>query len=466
MATQENNNKNSVITNEQSDANGEIIKTEKNGTTVVSYDKPKNFLFVSLESLSGDLAWQLTKEGHQVKAYIKARSDRDSYQGFIERVAKWEPYKDWADVIIFDDVEFGEIADRLRKKGKLVIGGSVYTDRLEIDREFGQAELKKYGVNILWSRHFSNYDEAIAFIRDNPNRYVFKPSGNTPSSEKGLLFLGCEEDGRDLIELLEQNKLVWQKKAPVFLLQKFVSGVEIAVGAFFNGKEFIYPVNINFEHKRVFPGNIGPFTGEMGTLMYWSQPNELFRQTLERMLPTLRESGYIGYIDINCIVNGRGIYPLEFTCRFGYPTISIQLEGITMPTGEWLYRLANGENFELKTKRGFQIGVRVLVPSCFANKKDPEVEVYHDLAIAFKNPANREGIHIEDIKNDNGIWRIAGVSGYILVVTGIGTTVEDARHIAYNRIQNIMIPNMFYRTDIGLSWHTDSDKLQTWGYIY
>ena len=33
---------------------------------------------------------------------------------------------------------------------------------------------------------------------------------------------------------------------------------------------------------------------------------------------------YVGYIDINCIVNNNGIYPLEFTARFGYPAISIQ----------------------------------------------------------------------------------------------------------------------------------------------
>lgn len=433
----------------------------QNGTV----DEPKKFLFVSLESLSGNLAWRLTKEGHQVKAHIRAKTDADVYDGFIEKVDAWEPHKDWADIIVFDDVGFGAIADRLRRDGKKVIGGSKYTDMLEIDREFGQSELKKYGVNTLPSWHFSNYEEAIKFIKENPGRYVFKPSGNTPSGGKGLLFLGQEEDGKDLIELFEQNKAVWQKKAPLFLLQKFVSGVEVAVGAYFNGKDFVYPININFEHKRVFPGNIGPFAGEMGTLMYWSQPNTLFRATLEKMLPALRESGYIGYVDINCIVNGRGIYPLEFTSRFGYPTIHIQLEGISMPTAEWLNRLVQGENFELKTKRGFQIGVRILVPSYFVRKDEQEVELYRDLAIMFKNPENREGVHIEDLKNDKGVWRIAGVSGCLLVVTASDNTVEDARRICYGRIQNIMIPNMFYRTDIGLSWALDSDKLHSWGYL-
>ncbi len=427
----------------------------------------KKFLFVSLESLSGDLAWQLVKEGHKVKAYIKLKEDADVYNGFIEKVDNWESYKDWADVIVFDDVEFGEVADKLRKNGKLVIGGSVYTDSLEMDRDFGQIEMKKYGVNILPQRQFSSYDEVIEFIEKNPDRYVFKPSGNTPSAGKGLLFIGQEEDGKDLLELLRQNKNVWQKKAPIFQLQKFVSGVEVAVGAFFNGKDFILPVNINFEHKRVFPGDIGPLTGEMGTLMFWSEPNKLFKMTLEKMKPGLVESGYIGYIDINCIVNGKGIYPLEFTARFGYPTIQIQSEGITMPVGEWLYKLANGEQFELKTKKGFQIGVRVLVPTHLVSSKDKDtIEMYHDLPILFKKPDNLEGIHIEDVKIEDGVWRIAGISGCLIVVTGSGTTVNEARQQTYTRIKNIMVQNMFYRTDIGLKWNTDSDRLQTWGYLY
>ncbi len=449
----------------EKNGNGQNINSHTNTNDKIL--EPKKFLFVSLESLSGDLAWQLKKEGHEVKASIKAKGDTDVYNGFIDKVDNWEDYKDWADIIVFDDVEFGEIADKLRRNGKLVIGGSSYTDRLEMDRDFGQTELKKYGVNILPQWQFSNYDEAIEFIEKNPERYVFKPSGNVPSSGKELSFLGQEEDGKDLFELLRQNKEVWRKKAPVFQLQKFVSGVEIGVGAFFNGKDFILPININFEHKRIYPGDIGPFAGEMGTLMFWSQPNYLFKMTLEKMKPALIESGYIGYIDINCIVNGKGIYPLEFTARFGYPTIQIQSEGILTPMGEFLYKLVSGESFELKTKRGFQVGVRILVPTYFVRSKDKEtVEIYHDLPILFKKPGNLDGVHIEDVKVEDGVWRIAGTSGCLLVVTGSGATVNEARQQAYIRIKNIMIQNMFYRTDIGVKWNTDSDKLQTWGYLY
>jgi phosphoribosylamine---glycine ligase len=138
--------------------------------------------------------------------------------------------------------------------------------------------------------------------------------------------------------------------------------VEVAVGAFFNGKQFIYPVNINFEHKKLFPGNLGPPTGEMGTSMFWSPPNQLFNQTLLKMESKLAEEGYVGYIDVNCIVNGNGIYPPEFTARFGYPTISIQQAGMTTPIGQFFWDLASGNDPKLRVKSGFQIGVRIVVP--------------------------------------------------------------------------------------------------------
>jgi phosphoribosylamine---glycine ligase len=422
----------------------------------------KHFLFVSLESLSGDLAWQIKKEGHEVKVFIEAESDQDVYDGFLEKVDDWEEHIEWADVIVFDDVGFGEISDILRKEGKLVIGGSEYTDKLEEDREFGQHEMREVDMQVLPHWDFTDFQEAVDFIRDNPARYVFKPSGSMASDSKGILFMSHDDDGKDLVEILEQNKKLWAKKIKKFQLQKMAVGVEIAVGAFFNGEDFIYPVNVNFEHKKLFPGDIGPYTGEMGTLMFWAEKSIVFEDTLLKLKDKLAQSGYVGYIDVNCIANAKGIYPLEVTARFGYPTISIQMEGVISKWGDFLYGLARKEKPELKAKRGFQLGVVIAVPPFpFDDKR--EAYIYKDLSILFKKPTT-EGIHLGDVKMVNGVWTLAGESGYALVVTGAGSTVEEARNQAYSRIKNIILQNMFYRTDIGVKWYKESDKLHTWGY--
>jgi phosphoribosylamine--glycine ligase len=202
----------------------------------------------------------------------------------------------------------------------------------------------------------------------------------------------------------------------------------------------------------------------MGTSMYWGGTNKIFTSTLMKFENKLKEEGYVGYIDINCIVNASGIYPLEFTVRFGYPTIFIQQEGIQMPISDFLYGLAEGSLTEFKAKKGFQVGVRVVVPPYPFDDDDTFERYSNNAAILFKKDSF-DGIHIEDVKNINGQWLVAGTSGVVLAVVGTGQTMKQAQNQAYNRIKNIIIPNMYYRTDIGDRWFEDCDRLHTWGYL-
>ena len=425
---------------------------------------PKKFLFVSLDGLIGDVAWQVCKEGQDVRYFIGNSSERSIADGFVAKVDNWEDHVDWADVVVFDDVlGQGEHAKNLRDAGKHVIGGTPYTDKLEDDRTFGQNELKRHGISIIPFHEFSDFDSAIEYVKANPAPYVIKPSGEAQNIKR-LLFVGQEDDGKDVVHVLESYKKVYADTVKIFQLQRRVRGVEVAVGAFFNGSHFMEPINVNFEHKLLFPGDIGPATGEMGTCMYWSGPNRIFRSTLGKLEDRLAEEGYVGYIDVNCIVNGNGIYPLEFTARFGYPTITIQCDGIAMPVHEFLSGMASGELAKFKTKRGFQIGVRVVVPPFpFDDPKTFEANS-KDRVIIFRKP-NLDGVHIEDVRLVNDEWVVTGTSGVVLVVTGIGVSVKQAQAQAYQRVKNILIPNMYYRKDIGDRWFEDHDKLHTWGYL-
>ncbi len=425
--------------------------------------KGLKFLIVSKWGDSLDIAYRLKNEQHEVLMSIQDRDSKEIGFGFVRKTNQWQKYTDWADVIVFDYTGFGVQADQLRKQGKLVFGGSTYTDQLELDRNFGHLELIKHKIKTIPSKEFTNFPEAIEYIRAHPDCYVIKPCGET-QEYKQLLFVGKDDQGHDVIKMLEAYQKTWGATFGVFQIQRRVKGVEVAISGFFNGHNFVRPINVSFEHKKLFPNELGVSTGEMGTSMFWSEKSPIFERTLLKMEQTLASHNFVGHIDINTIVNGNGIYPLEFTSRFGYPQINIQLEGITENFGNLLLKIAQGEEVNMKVKKGFQVGAYMVVPPFpFDDKKSFEI-FSKDSVVLFKT-LNREGIHPIQVKNINGQWLITGNSGIVLLIVGTGLTMKEAQKNMYNRIANIIINNSYYRNDIGNRWAEDSDKLLSWGLL-
>ena len=449
---------------------------------------PKRFLFVSADAaLIADLAWQVHREGHDVSYYIEAESDTEIGDGFVPKTDDWRAEVEWADVIVFDDiwvgseVGTGKLARELREDGHAVVGGTPNTDHLEADRGYAMEVLEDHGVNTVEHHIFHDFDAGIDHVRANPAPYVIKPLGEV-QNVKRLLYVGNEDDGSDVVDVLRAYKKAWGHRMKGFQLQRKVQGVEVAICGFFNGETFLDQVNFNFEHKKLFPGNIGPQTGEMGTSMLWAGQNKLFEETFGKLEGWLANEGYVGSIDINCIVNESGIYPLEFTPRFGYPTISLQEESIESSTGEFFYDLAHGDDPDVEVHNGYQIGIRVVLPpfpfddekTYDENSRNAAVvfeterrEGSHESGASVTSPGGApDGIHIEDAKLVDGQWRVAGGNGMPIVVTGKGDTMHAAREQAYDRIDDIVMPNMYYRDDIGERWiDGDGDRLQSWGYL-
>ncbi len=427
--------------------------------------KKIKFLFVSADNLIGNFAWRVYQEGHLVKYCNDHKGEEDCLDGFLPKVRNWRKHVGWAEIVVFDEVfGYGAIAEKLRKQGKMVLGGTAYTDRLEEDRSFGQSELKKFGVPILPYQEFNGCLSAGRYLKKHPGQYVVKVCGKM-QNDKNLVYVGQLADGSDVRQMLELYQARHGKKITGLILQKKVNGVEIALSAFFNGQKFVYPINLNFEHKKLFPGDLGPNTGEIGTHMFWSQPNVVFDRTLKKMENKLRQVGYHGCIDLACIVNASGIYPLEFTARFCFPTLNIQYEGLTMPAGEFLSKLAKGEDFTIKTKPGFQVGLRVLVPPNPYRNKEIFNAYSKGVRVMFRHPNKLDGIQLEDVKKAKGQWIITGTCGNVVVVTGSGKTMAAAQKQMYQRVKNIIIPNMYYRNDVGNRWFIEGSRLKKWGYL-
>ncbi|WP_062053530.1 phosphoribosylamine--glycine ligase [Sediminicola sp. YIK13] len=439
------------------------MKSKKSQTLLKEDNTKRKFLVVSRWGESLDIAYAISMEGHTVKMYIEDKPSREIGYGFVQKVKDWQKHIEWADIFIFDYTGYGKVCSELRAAGKLVIGGTEYTDKLELDRNFGQDELKRHKIKVLPFKEFFSFQEAIDYVKSHPNAYVIKPMGET-SEYKQLLFVGSDDEGLDVIRVLKAYEKSWGDDFGNFQLQKKVKGVEVSASAFFNGKEFLEPINITFEHKKLFPKELGVSTGEMGSSMFWTKDSPIFEATLRKFEATLVKQKFVGHIDINCIVNGNGIYPLEFTSRFGYPQIFIQRAGITEPIGQMFYKIASGQKFKIQVKKGFQVGAFLVVPPFpYEDKKTFEL-FSKDSVIVFKKDS-KEGVHPMHLKNINEEWLITGNTGIALLVTGTALTMRDAQKMMQNRISNIIINNVYYRTDIGDRWLEDSDKLWSWGLL-
>ncbi len=429
-------------------------------------------LFVSGELIAADLAVRLKQEGCDVRLYIEDESRKDCLDGMVEKTDDWKKELVWVGkdgLIVFDDVGYGKIQDDLRKEGYQVVGGSEGGDKLEKERAYAQKIMATCGIKTIPTFDFNNIQSAIRFIKKHSGAWVVKQNKHASA----LTYIGTMKDGSDALEVLESYES--QTSIESISLQRKVDGVEIACGRFFNGNDWVGPVQINIEHKRLFNGDIGPLTGEMGTLMWYTpeEKNKLFQETLQKIKPYLQKINFKGYFDVNCIVDERSVHPLEITARFGCPTIQAQIELHLPSWHKFLMVVANGEKYELEYKKGFGIVVSVAVPP-FPYKSISNEYYLKGVNILFKGRLTREErdqLHFEEVcikpgKNGKEYLQIAGSNGYILYVTGAGNTPQDARKKTYDIIDKLVIPKMFYRTDIGLKFiEEDNKKLKEWGWI-
>lgn len=396
----------------------------------------------------GALYMALQREGHEVRLAVSHPLAQGTLAGLVERTFDWRAELQWVQaapdlgVILFESVTegFGAVQDDLRRKGFNVVGGSAFGDRLENDRGFAQALLTGSGFpqNKMWP--FDSAREASRFVEGKPARYVAKFSG--ADHDSGDTYVGLLDDGRDLIAVLASRA---EDPRPLILMP-FIEGVETGVGAFFNGERFMTPANLDWEHKRFFPGDLGELTGEMGTVVTYERAQTLFQRTLARLEPRLRAAGHVGYVNLNTIINEAGVWPLEFSCRFGYPGYTI-LAPLQAGWGELLRAIVE-RRARHQTQSGFCTGVVLTTPPFPYSRETVDAAV--GLPVIFAPGVDEAHLHFGEVGlESSGQLATSGLYGWTLVVTGIGPDIEASRVQAYRTVAGVTVPNLRYRADIG-----------------
>ena len=398
----------------------------------------------------GDLYLSLMREGHEVRVFAEDPPEERAFGGIIEPVADWRAELDWVGrdgIVLFERVGRGAVQDELRAAGYRVVGGSALGDRLENDRAFGQSVLREAGLPIAQGTPFDTPGAALDWLARHPGRYVLKHDDGARNT-----FVGDHPEGADVAFMLRR---AGPSAAGRVLLMERLEGVEVGVGGYFDGREFLRPRNLDFEHKRFFPGEMGEMTGEMGTLAAYEGADALFDATLGRVAPLLARAGHVGYVNLNLMVDERGAFPLEFTCRFGNPGFAVLAALQRDGWGDLLVRMASpgGRAGGFAALPGWSVAIVLTVPPFPA--VDPAAGPEDDVPASFlRDPAadaaEAPHYHLVDVRRaEDGQLLGRRRSGHLMIVTGTGPTVPAAQAGARARARNVVAPELRWRADIG-----------------
>jgi phosphoribosylamine--glycine ligase len=401
----------------------------------------------------GSLYMRLMEDGHAVRVHVGEPRAAGTLAGLVPHVADWRDELPWiraagADgIILFESVAEGSglLQDRLRAEGYNVVGGSAYGDRLENDRAYAQSVLAGLGFSTASVWEFDDPAAADRFIAERPARYVLKFNG--PAFYSTDNYVGQFADGRDVRAVLAAKL---RDRSGSFILMQHLDGIEMGVGAYFDGERFLLPACIDWEHKRFFAGDLGELTGEMGTVATYERSRRFFDLTLAKVEPLLREGRYVGYVNLNTMVNEAGIWPLEFTCRFGYPGYAT-LDPIQETSWAELFRaMVTRSGAPFRTRPGFSVALVLSTPpfpyTRYQLAEPVGLPVFFDGALSAEDRAN---LHYGEVGLQDGGLVTSGLFGWTMVATGIGPTLSAAKHKAYALARRVVVPNLRYRLDIG-----------------
>lgn len=431
-------------------------------------------LLIEMEDAGCGLAFALAciRAGHEVRYFLPKEYNQAVGEGMkgLVKIQNWVPSATgWADLVVATgNDEFMPKLQALRKAGVPFFGPSVASANLEIEREKGMALFKRCGIEVPKFETFKSLDQAEAHVRKNPARYVFKTLGS--EEDKSLSYVG--KSAADMVARLQRwKKLGMNPKGPV-MLQTFVPGVELGVSRWMGRDGFVGPYNENWEHKKLLSGNCGPNCGEAGTVQKYVEESLLGQMVLEPLEGALVEMGHLGDIDVNCIIDEDGQpWPLEFTCRWGWPAFNIMLATHKGDPAAWMLDALEGRD-SLEVDHATAAGIVLAQPDYPYSAATKAVTL--DIPIYGPSPGNRKYVHPQSVKMatlpamngeevvDKRMWATCG--DYVAVVTGTGKTVRQACDRAYKVLKEIEIPDMIYRDDIGEKMAEELPKVQQHGF--
>jgi phosphoribosylamine--glycine ligase len=380
----------------------------------------------------------------------------------VERVTDWARWMRWAELVfVTDNCQYMRQLQAFHDLGYPIFGCNMEGARLELDRYAGQTVLAKLGIDSIPSKLFRDYDSAMRYVKSRNTRLVCKPNGE---ADKALSYVAPKDYSVEtMLDMLGRWKADPKFRASAakdgFIVQDFIPGIEMGVSGYFGPAGFNACFTEHWEFKKLMPGDMGPNTGEMGTVIRYVTKSKLVDKMLRPLAPLLERIRYRGDIAVNCMIDEKGKpWPMELTCRAGWPAWIIETSLRAGDPATWMADLLHGRD-TLQCSDQIAIGAVVAQPP-FPYEGLPHKNTEGYRVYGFGDWTRH---HPCDMQYKDGQWLSTG--NYLCVVTGLGKTVSGARLSVRASYKSLTFgANPFYRDDIGERLQKQIPLMQKHGY--
>lgn len=332
------------------------------------------------------------------------------------------------------------IADTFKQNGLRIFGPSKAAARIETSKEFAKELMQKYEVPTAAFRTFTDFDEAMAYVKAGSLPTVLKYDGL--AAGKGVVIAETLEQAEEALRDMLLDEKFGQGKV---VIEEWLEGPEFSLLCFVNGKE-VYPMPVSQDHKRAYDGDEGPNTGGMGayTELPFITDKDLeyaMENIMRRTASAMVEEGcpFCGVLYGGLMKTKQGIKVIEFNARFGDPETEVILPRMTSDICQVFCDVADGKTPTIEWNNMATLGIVLAskgYPGSYEKGYAIEGTEEIDGSIYHMGTALKDGKYVTS-------------GGRVMIVVCQAPTLREAQQKAAAEVAKIKCDNLFHRNDIG-----------------
>ena len=332
------------------------------------------------------------------------------------------------------------VVDRIRAEGLKIFGPTKAAAEIESSKDFAKRLMKKYDVPTADYATFTDFEEAMAYVRRGTLPTVLKYDGL--AAGKGVVIAETMEEAEaTLRDMLLDTKFGEGR----VVIEEFLTGEEFSLMCFVAGNK-ICPMPVAQDHKRAYDNDEGPNTGGMGaytSLPFVTEEDHAYamESIMQRVADAMVAEGvpFTGVLYGGLMKTPQGIKVIEFNARFGDPETEVVLPRLQSDATELFMAVAEGREPHAEWRDVATLGI-VLASKGYPGSYDKGAVIRGTERVESKI------YHMGTAMKDG---ELVTAGGRVMIVVAEADTLAEAQRKARADIELIECDNLFHRTDIG-----------------